>query len=55
MLSALVAYVKLNGIGGLTVIPEIGLWASAALTLLITLVVSFDHPRLWDLAAECRQ
>ena len=52
MLSALVAYVKLNGIGGLTVIPEIGLWASAALTLLITLVVSFDHPRLWDLATE---
>lgn len=55
MLSAMVAYVKLNGIGGLTVIPEIGLWASAVLTLLITLVVSFDHPRLWDLAEECSE
>ena len=55
MLSALVAYVKLNGIAGLTVIPDIGLWALAVLTFLITLVVSFDHPRLWDIAAECRE
>lgn len=53
MLSAVVAFVKLDGIGGLTVIPETGLWAFAALTFLITLVVSFDHPRLWDIAAEC--
>jgi len=55
MLSALVAYVKLDGIAGLTVIPDIGLWAFAALTFLITLVVSFDHPRLWDIAAECSE
>jgi len=53
MLSALVAFVKLNGIGGLTVVPDVGLWAFAGLTVLITLVVSFDHPRLWDIAEEC--
>ena len=53
MLSAVVAFVKLDGIAGLSVIPDVGLWAFAALTFLITLVVSFDHPRLWDIAAEC--
>ena len=53
MLSAVVAYVKLDGIAGLTVIPETGLWAFAVLTFLITLVFSFDHPRLWDIAEEC--
>ncbi len=55
MLSAVVAFVKLDGIAGLTVIPEVGLWAFAALTFLITLVISFDHPRLWDIAAECSE
>jgi paraquat-inducible protein A len=53
MLAALVALVKLGGIAGLSVVPNVGLWALAALTVLVTLVVSFDHPRLWDIAAEC--
>lgn len=55
MLGALVAFVKLDGVGGLGVAPRVGLWAFACLTFLLTLVISFDHPRLWDIAAECSE
>jgi paraquat-inducible protein A len=48
LLGAIVALVKLGGMA--TVIPDAGLWAFGALTWLITLVTSFDHRWLWDLA-----
>ena len=48
LLGAIVALVKLGGLA--TVIPDAGLWAFGALTWLITLVTSFDHRWLWDIA-----
>jgi paraquat-inducible protein A len=50
LLGAIVALVKLGGLA--TVIPDAGLWAFGALTWLITLVTSFDHHWLWDIAAQ---
>jgi paraquat-inducible protein A len=50
LLGALVALVKLGDLA--TVIPGAGLWAFGALTWLITLVTSFDHRWLWDIADE---
>jgi paraquat-inducible protein A len=50
LLGAIVALVKLGDLA--TVIPDIGLWAFGALTWLITLVTSFDHRWLWDIATE---
>jgi paraquat-inducible protein A len=49
LLGAIVALVKLGDLA--TVIPDMGLWAFAALTWLITLVTSFDHHWLWDIAS----
>jgi paraquat-inducible protein A len=48
LLGAIVALVKLGDLA--TVIPDTGLWAFGALTWLITLVTSFDHQWLWDIA-----
>ena len=48
LLGAIVALVKLGDLA--TVIPDTGLWAFGALTWLITLVTSFDHRWLWDIA-----
>jgi len=50
LLGAIVALVKLGDLA--TVIPDIGLWAFGILTWLITLVTSFDHRWLWDIATE---
>ena len=50
LLGAIVALVKLGDLA--TVDPGIGLWAFGALTVLITLVTSFDHQWLWDTAME---
>ena len=50
LLGAIVALVKLGGLA--TVIPDAGLWAFGALTWLITLVTSFDHHWLWDIATQ---
>ena len=50
LLGAVVALVKLGDLA--TVIPDTGLWAFGALTCLITLVTSFDHRWLWDIASE---
>jgi paraquat-inducible protein A len=50
LLGAIVALVKLGSMA--TVIPDTGLWAFGALTWLITLVTSFDHHWLWDIATE---
>jgi paraquat-inducible protein A len=50
MLGVIVAMVKLGDIA--TIHPGLGLWAFAVLTVLITLITSFDHAWLWDIAAE---
>lgn len=50
MLGVLVAVVKLAGLA--EVIPGVGLWAFAVLTLLLTALTSFDHHRLWDCAMQ---
>jgi paraquat-inducible protein A len=50
LLGAIVALVKLGDLA--TVMPDTGLWAFGALTSLITLVTSFDHHWLWDIATE---
>jgi paraquat-inducible protein A len=50
MLGVFVSMVKLASMARIT--PGIGLWSFAALTCLVTLVTSFDHSRLWDLATE---
>jgi paraquat-inducible protein A len=46
MLGLLVAVVKLSTV--FEVAPGVGLWAFAALTVLVTLVASFDTRELWD-------
>lgn len=48
LLGALVAVVKLAGM--VTVIPGIGLWSFAVLTILLTALMSFDLQDLWDIA-----
>lgn len=50
VLGVLVAVVKLVGLA--TVIPGVGLWSFAALTVLLTAVTSFNLHHLWDIAAE---
>jgi paraquat-inducible protein A len=50
MLGVIVAVVKLGDIA--TIHPGLGLWAFALLTVLITLITSFDHAWLWDIATE---
>ena len=50
MLGVFVAMVKLASMARIT--PGIGLWSFAALTCLVTLVSSFDHSHLWDLATR---
>jgi paraquat-inducible protein A len=51
LLGAIVALVKLGSLA--TVTADAGLWAFGALAWLITLVTSFDHRWLWDIAMEC--
>ncbi len=46
LLGVLVALVKLSNMA--TVIPEVALWAFAALTILLTVVVSFNPRYLWQ-------
>jgi paraquat-inducible protein A len=48
LLGAIVALVKLGDLA--TVTPDAGIWAFGALAWLITLVTSFDHRWLWDIA-----
>lgn len=48
LLGSLVALVKLSATS--TVIPGIGLWAFAALTLILTALSSFDLHEIWDRA-----
>jgi paraquat-inducible protein A len=48
VLGVIVAIVRLGGIA--TIHIGIGLWAFAALTVLITFISSFDEAWLWDLA-----
>ncbi|AXQ29586.1 paraquat-inducible protein A [Solimonas sp. K1W22B-7] len=48
MLGILVAIVKLQGV--MTVIPGIGLWSFAVLTLLLAALTSYDLQDLWDIA-----
>ena len=50
MLGVIVAVVKLGDIA--TIHPGLGLWAFAVLIVLITLITSFDHAWLWDIATE---
>ena len=50
VLGAIVAIAKLTDIA--TIHPSLGFFAFAALTVLITLITSFDHAWLWDLATE---
>ncbi|MDR3385750.1 MAG: paraquat-inducible protein A [Rudaea sp.] len=50
LLGIFVAMVKLASMARIT--PGMGLWSFAALTGLITLVASFDHSHLWDIATE---
>jgi paraquat-inducible protein A len=50
MLGALVSVVKLSIVAEVT--PEIGLWAFAVLTLLLTALGSFDLREFWDQVAE---
>jgi paraquat-inducible protein A len=46
LLGALVAIVKLSGF--LDVLPGVGIWATAALTVLIPLIASRDTHWLWE-------
>lgn len=48
MLGVLVSMVKLVGIA--RVLPEVGLWGFAVLTVLLTLLNQFDLHDLWDIA-----
>ncbi|PPE73041.1 paraquat-inducible protein A [Solimonas fluminis] len=50
MLGILVAIVKLHGV--MTVIPGIGLWSFAILTLLLAALTSYDLQDLWDIAED---
>ncbi len=52
MLGILVAVVKLHTV--FEVVPGVGLWAFAALMVLITLVASWDTRQLWDAVPEER-
>ncbi len=52
VLGVLVAVVKLVGLA--IVIPGVGLWSFAALTILLTVITSFSLHDLWDIAAEQR-
>ncbi|MFT4267771.1 MAG: paraquat-inducible protein A [Xenophilus sp.] len=52
LLGVLVAAIKLSGLA--TVIAGAALWAFVALTVLLTVVVSFDPRRLWDMAFPAR-
>ena len=53
MLGILVAIVKLHGV--MTVIPGIGLWSFAVLTLLLAALTSYDLQDLWDIAERVEQ
>lgn len=48
LLGALVSVVKLAGLA--QVIPDVGLWAFAMLTVLLTALTAFDLRELWDAA-----
>ena len=50
MLGILVAIVKLHGV--MTVIPGIGMWSFAVLTLLLAALTSYNLQDLWDIAEE---
>jgi paraquat-inducible protein A len=50
MLGAIVAVVKLTAVSEVT--PQIGLWGFAVLTLLLTLLSSFELQDIWEQAAE---
>lgn len=53
VLGVLVAVVKLAGMAEVT--PQLGMWGFAILTVLLTLLNSFDLHQLWDIAEErCR-
>ncbi|HEY0975058.1 MAG TPA: paraquat-inducible protein A [Solimonas sp.] len=51
MLGVLVSVVKLVGLAQIA--PDVGLWAFAALTLLMTALVSVDAQALWARAEAC--
>ncbi|MDB5892642.1 MAG: hypothetical protein JWQ88_173 [Rhodoferax sp.] len=53
MLGVLVAIVKLSSLA--TVLPGPALWAFIALTVLLTVVVSFDPRGFWDMAEAVEQ
>jgi paraquat-inducible protein A len=53
VLGVLVAVVKLGGLA--TVIPQPGLWAFAALTVLLTVLNGFDARALWDAAERIQR
>lgn len=50
LLGTLVSVVKLAGLA--QVIPGVGLWAFGVLTMLLTMLSSFDLQELWDIASE---
>lgn len=50
MLGAVVSVVKLTAVADVT--PQAGLWGFAVLTLLLTLLASFDLHELWERAME---
>jgi len=50
VLGVLVAVVKLAGMAEVT--PQLGMWGFALLTVLLTLLNSFDLHQLWDIAQE---
>lgn len=51
LVGVLVSAVKLAAESELA--PGVGLWGLAALTVLLTLLTTFDLQELWDLAADC--
>lgn len=51
LVGVLVSAVKLAAESDL--VPGVGLWGFAALTILLTLLSVFELQELWDLAAEC--
>lgn len=52
MLGIIAALVKLSTMA--TVIPGTALWSFGLLTILLTIVLSYDPAELWEQAEECR-
>jgi paraquat-inducible protein A len=53
MLGAVVSVVKLTAVA--TVAPQLGLWGFAALTILLTVLSSFDLHELWNQISELEE